>query len=545
MPTFSRRSLPAILLFFALSLTLRPCLAQREVRLTTASVLAQARAAIGYKSLTKSESWKISGRVKAYDLDTRFIMRFDTEGRFVERTEGALSETSGYDGKTAWQVDSTGMPVQLELGDLDASRTAYGVLTGRWLASDSPFRISLQSMGTNEKDVVLALTLDKGKMPATLTLDRSTWLPRTLQYQTVSNVQKWDYSDYRSVAGVQFPHRMVHTESILPTIYQIEGMWPGNSKDTISTEIRGNDPKVKDPSEFAYLSYAMPTYRPLDTRFKTDAPAQIEAKRAKTGHILVHPLVNGKDVGWFFLDTGAGAMVITPKVADSLGMPALGKIAADGIGGTVQGRFRKGSSFQLGGMTVQDPTYIELDLDFLAPAFDVKIAGICGYDVFQRAVVEMDIPNGSVWLYDPAKYTLPKQGDAKWRELYLQERNACVECTFEGNRKAIFKLDTGDAETVTFHAPTVTRLKLLEGRETRATQNGGVGGLVAAREGKIGWFKIGDYRFENPIAGFSLADKGAFTDIYTAGNVGATFLTPFRVVFDYPHKRIAFVKKTQ
>jgi hypothetical protein len=521
----SRRGLPAILVFFALNLCLRPCIAQGDKRLTAAGILAHARASIGYDALAEQKYWKISGHAKAYDLDTTFTIRFAADGRVVEKIDGTLGETSGYNGKVAWQVDSTGMPLRLELGDLDAFRTAYGVITGRWLAPDSPFRVSLQSLKSNENEIVLDLTFDKSKKPASLTLDRTTWLPKSLRYQTVSNVQKWDYSDYREEAGVRFPHRLVHTESILPTIYQIETMQP--------------------EKEVADNVFVMPSVRPSDTSFQSDAPARIEAKRARTGHILVHPLVNGKDVGWFFLDTGAGGMVITPKVADALGMSALGKIAADGVGGTVQGRFRKGNTFQLGGMTVRNPSYIELDLDFLAPAFDVKIAGICGYDVFQRAVVEMDIPNGVVSLYDPAKYSLPKPGGTKWRELYLQERNACIECAFEGNRKAIFKLDTGDADTVTFHAPTVTRLKLLEGRETTATQNGGVGGMVAAREGKIGWFEVGDYRFQNPTVGFSLADKGAFTDVYTAGNVGATFLAPFRVVFDYPHKRIAFVKKTE
>lgn len=47
-------------------------------------------------------------------------------------------------------------------------------------------------------------------------------------------------------------------------------------------------------------------------------------------------------------------------------------------------------------------------------------------------------------------------------------------------------------------------------------------------------------RFENPEVEFAGAGPGAFSDAYTAGNVGAGFLRAFRTAFDYGNKRVAF-----
>jgi hypothetical protein len=49
------------------------------------------------------------------------------------------------------------------------------------------------------------------------------------------------------------------------------------------------------------------TARPADTKWDASAPSRVEARRAASGHLLVHPLVNGQDVGWFLL-VGVGVL---------------------------------------------------------------------------------------------------------------------------------------------------------------------------------------------------------------------------------------------
>src|SRR5439155_736684 len=144
-----------------------------------------------------------------------------------------------------------------------------------------------------------------------------------------------------------------------------------------------------------------------------------------------------------------------------------------GVGGATTGSFRKGELFQLGPVTIERLTYLELDLAFLAPAFPQKIAGVCGYDLFARSIVSLRPSTGAVEIHDPSRFALR---GGRWQELFLHEKNAAVRCKFEGDRQEIFRLDTGAGDTVSFHAPAVQRLNLLEGRTTQPSRSGGVGG---------------------------------------------------------------------
>ncbi len=200
--------------------------------------------------------------------------------------------------------------------------------------------------------------------------------------------------------------------------------------------------------------------------------------------------------------------------------------------------FRKGERFQLGPLVMHAPIYGDLDLGFLQPAFGTRIAGIVGYDVLARCVAEIEPATSRIRIHDPARYEL---SGGQWEELVLHWNLACVRARFEGGREGLFRLDTGSTGTVTFHAPAVDQLGLLEGRELRAGSSGGVGGSAAAPQGVLAWFELGGQRFERPSVSFSRAETGTLSDPYTTGNIGQSFFEPFRLVFDYPHDRLALV----
>jgi hypothetical protein len=182
--------------------------------------------------------------------------------------------------------------------------------------------------------------------------------------------------------------------------------------------------------------------------------------------------------------------------------------------------------------------------DLIIRGFGREVAGTCGYDLFSRAVVELDAQENSLVLHDPEAYTLPS---GRWESLALNHKVPCVRCGFEGGREGLFQLDTGAANRdnllVVFHAPAVERLKLLEDRKVTPIQVGGVGGLVPARMGKITDFELGGHEFKNVTGLFMQSHEGALADPYTLGTFGGALLAPFKIVFDYPHRRIAFLEK--
>ncbi|HEY0035734.1 MAG TPA: hypothetical protein VGB66_03550, partial [Longimicrobium sp.] len=68
----------------------------------------------------------------------------------------------------------------------------------------------------------------------------------------------------------------------------------------------------------------------------------------------------------------------------------------------------------------------------------------------------------------------------------------------------------------------------------------GAGGSYREHVGTVEWIELGGRRFENVRSGFrleGLSREGG------AGNIGRRLMAPFTVVFDYPHRRVAFVPR--
>ncbi|HEV2705356.1 MAG TPA: aspartyl protease family protein [Pyrinomonadaceae bacterium] len=483
---------------------------------TAAETLARVRAAVGYERLRGHTNGVVAeGTTRFRGLDSNFTFLFAPDGRFRSDIEGPLGVISGFDGATGWQVDWSGMPHVLELEDLEVTQFHAWIHTGRWLAEDGPFAVSLVAEKTDDKQVALKLARKKGVLEALLFVDRATWLPKTVTREEGGG-EVMELSDYREALGFRLPHRLTRAVGGVTSIYEIR--------------------TVAAAKHDSRRRFEPMTKRPTDARWDGSVPARIEVRRVRSGHLLVHPLVNGKDVGWFILDSGASAMVIDLKVADQLGMPAFGEIVAVGAAGSTKARFRQGETFMLGPVTLKGTRYLELDLKFLTDAFGVPIGGICGRDLFMRAAVEIDMSTDSVAIHEPTRYRLE---GASWQELFFSGRNPVVRARFEGH-EGLFRLDTGAGQTVSMHTPAVERYKLLSGRETRASRSGGVGGSQASRAGKLAWFEFAGRRFEALDVEFAGTSEGAFSDVYTTGNIGTGILREFRIVFDYGNKRVAF-----
>jgi hypothetical protein len=515
MKTQARRALRLTCILVA---ALAPAAAAAQNVPTAAEVLARVRGAVGYGRLHgHSNGVAVEGTARYRGLDTKFSLLFTPDGRFRTEVAGPLGGVTGFDGAAGWEVDSTGMPRVLEFQDLELAQLDAWVYSSRWMAEDSPFAISLDASKTDDKQVALKLNLKQGVLEATIFVDRATWLPKTVRRRGSGGEEVMELGDYRDVMGFRFPHRFTRSVGGVTNAYEVR---------TVAAAPAGS-----------LARFERVTTRPNDARWDNAVAPSVEVRRARSGHMLVRPLVNGKEIGWFILDSGASAMVIDPKAADRLGLPALGEVIAVGAAGTVKARFRQGETFQLGPLTVNGTRYMEFDLEFLSRAFGVPVGGICGRDFFARAVVEIDITDESVAVHDPARYKLEGAG---WQELYFSGRIPAVRARFEGGREGLFRLDTGSGWTVSFHAPAVESLKLLAGRETRETHSGGVGGSAASRAGRLTWFELGGRRFEGVEVEFTGVREGAFSDVYTMGNIGAGLLREFRVIFDYGNKRAAF-----
>ncbi len=279
-----------------------------------------------------------------------------------------------------------------------------------------------------------------------------------------------------------------------------------------------------------------------ESSFDPAAPADLEIRRAATGHLLVRPGVNEHEAGWFIFDTGAGVCVVSTAHTEELGLQAIGQVDALGSGGSASKGLYRASTVTLGPITLRDHPIMTTDLSFLTPFLGQEVAGVIGYGVLSRCVAEIRVGNAQqpprIALHDPAVYTLV---GGEWSALVLHHRIPAVRARCE-DREGLFHIDTGANGWVTFNQPAVEQWSLLEGREVTDAQLGGVGGFVAAKKGTVAWFELSGLRQENITATFAIEAKGNFADPGLAGSIGGEMLRPFTLVLDYGQERIAFVR---
>lgn len=487
--------------------------AQTPTAATVADRLTDVRAALGTDAWARhGRGLRVTGPARLLGEEAEHALDARPDGAFALAVTGPLSTRGGFDGTTCWSVDWAGTPHVLELEDREEALLTTWMITGYWAAPDAPVEVTGDDEG-------LTVRLRPGSLGGRLALDPETHLPARLEREGPESAWALVFEGWREHDGVVLPGAVTFLE---------EGI-----------EARHLELETVEPAPDTLASpYEPPRAGPDDARFDPAVDAALESRRAPTGHLLVRARLGADEPSWWIFDTGAGAMCVDRKVADELGLERVGKVPVRGVGGVVEGAFRRGAPIVLGPMTMEAPVFVELELGFLDGPMGVPIAGVVGFGAFARCVAEVDMREGRAAIHDPAGYELR---DASWVPLSFTDRHPCVPARFEGDREGLFKIDTGAGSfTVTFHAHAVRELGLLEGRAVRDAAAGGVGGVVATRSGALEWFELGGHRFERPEVAFAVGDTGAFGNRYTTGVVGGRFLAPFVMITDYGHRRAAF-----
>lgn len=276
-----------------------------------------------------------------------------------------------------------------------------------------------------------------------------------------------------------------------------------------------------------------------EARFDPNTPAELEVKKARTGQLLVRPVVNGHPAGWFIFDTGAGIGCVTTSSVTELGLEQIGTIEAAGGGGTANAPVYRARELVLGPLHCADHPLMAVDLSFLEQHLGEKISGIIGFGLLSRCIAVIDLERGAVSLHDPAQYKLPR---GAWTALDLSRRTPIIKAVFEGH-EGRFQLDTGDNGHVVFCAPAVRKWKLLEQRDLTDNKLGGVGGFIAAKSGKLAKLEVAGLTIEDVPASFALEAKGTYAQTDRAGRLGAGVLRRFILVVDYGHQRMALLAR--
>jgi hypothetical protein len=371
--------------------------------------------------------------------------------------------------------------------------------------------------------VTLSVKIKNGVVGSKLFVDRATWLPTALFVEQAKGFLTLELKDYQKTLGFLFPHRL-----------------------KVNYDNSDREYKVKSVTEIPATNNLFRSLPPTgDATFDNGVPAELKIARGARdsdgtlGHAFVSPLIDGKEVGWFHFDTGADNMMIDNRIADDLKMPVIGESEAVAADGNVRKvTIRKGKTFQLGRVTIKDPIYIADDLSKMSAPPNEKRAGFIGYPLLARAIVEIIHGGEEIALYDPSTYRLNK---GKWQDLSLINYKPSIMARLEGNREGLFMLDTGHSRTVDINSKFSKEQKLLEGRKTVDETASSSGGNFKNTIGSLEWFEVAGYKFKNPRVSFRIAGVG-YEAQDVEGVVGREFMQPFIIVFNYPERRVAFIR---
>ena len=115
---------------------------------------------------------------------------------------------------------------------------------------------------------------------------------------------------------------------------------------------------------------------------------------------LVHVTINGRGPFLMALDTGASTTLLSPALAEAVGITTTQTAQLGGAGGTTAGGARIGRArIQLGGLTRDGQTVAVADV--LGPIRQVagaRIEGVLGADMFRSGRITIDYGTNRLWL---------------------------------------------------------------------------------------------------------------------------------------------------
>lgn len=491
-----------------------------------AAILARAKEASGGAAWDRLESGRMRAVLETSGLTGTVESWEDmTSGRGLSRyTLGPYSGADGFDGKIHWSQDPSGQ-VRREEGDdevLGGANEAYRRCLGYWYPDRWPAERTYE--GKKEEDgrqfEVVAIT-PKGGRPFQIWVDAESGLIDHMVEEAAVETQTTYLSDYRDVNGLTLP-------------FKVRGSNGETKYDQLVT-VESFEFNVALAADL----FAMPGPPPADYHFAEGRSSTAVPFHLINNHIYLDVRLNGKGPYRLLFDSG-GANVLTPTLAGELGLEPEGALQGRGVGEKSEDvGLVEVESLSVGDVTLSDQMFAVFPLEPFSEVEGVPQYGLIGYEVFKRFVVRLDYEKSRVTLSEPA--TFEYAGSGKTVPFKFNAHIPQVEGSIDGV-DGKFDLDTGSRASLTLLAPFVEKngLEPGSGAVVKAVTGWGVGGPARGRVIRMKSLRLGPIEVKDVVTDLSLQTKGAFTDPYVAGNVGAGVLKRFNLVFDYGRQTIVF-----
>ncbi|MBI2570617.1 MAG: aspartyl protease family protein [Candidatus Schekmanbacteria bacterium] len=437
---------------------------------------------------------------------------------------GPVAGAGGFDGKVSWSQDTSKQVLTHGDGeDYEAAvNEAYRRSLAYWFPERWPAAVTDGGEHSEgERRFLLVRITPRGGRPFEMWFDaQSLFLDRIVE-KGATNTRTTFAWDYRRVGGVMIPY--AHRSTNGDTKYD-------QLTTTQTTELNPSIDRAK---------LEVPAPPPRDFELANGAAAVSLPFELVNNHIFLAVRVNGRGPFRMLFDTG-GANVLTPTMASELGVATEGALQGRGVGEQSEDiGLAHVDKVEVGDLTIRDQVFYVIPLENLENVEGVGPFGLIGYEVFKRLVVRLDYERHLVTFTLPESFAY--RGGGTVVPFTFKDQIPQVDGELEG-LAGKFTIDTGSRASLDLHGPFVEmhNLKKKYSPKVEAVTGWGVGGGARSAVTRAGALKLGAVVVASPVTALSLQTKGAFTDTYVAGNVGAGILKRFNVTFDYGRQQIIF-----
>ncbi len=492
-------------------------------------VLERAKRAAGANEWDNIARLRLEGQLIQGELEGTFATIEElSSGRFYTTyTLGPLSGAEGFDGKQGWYQDQDGsVNVSTSRDVLESSANeAYRIARAYWYPERWPAEVRYDGeQQRGERRFHVVHLHPQGGRPFQMWIDAGTWLIDHTVEQTAMEPRTTFFSDYRNVSGIALPHlvRVSRGEQKYDQTVHLD--------------------RVELNPEVAAAKFEVPAEKMTDFAIAGDKDRAELPFELLNNHIYVKARLNGQPLN-LLVDTG-GANIITPTVAQSLGLESQGKLPGRGTGEkTVEVGLTRVDTLGLGDVEMRDQKFYVVPMEEMSRVEGVSFDGLVGYEVFKRFVVTIDYVDRRLILQRPESFEYRGGGTAV--PFVFEHHIPEVEDSIDGI-EGKFSIDTGSRGSLTLHGPFVEKHRLVEKYQpkVKALAGWGVGGGVSEHLLRAERLVLGEVEIPGPVTGLFTGTKGAGSDRYVAGNVGGGVLKRFTVTFDYK-RQLMYLEKNR
>ncbi len=272
-------------------------------------------------------------------------------------------------------------------------------------------------------------------------------------------------------------------------------------------------------------------------------------------NLIVLPIeVNGHELN-FLVDTGvANSIMFNLSVEDSLRLKNTEKIRLRGLGegGYIDAIRSSNNYFKIGKVVNGNHMiYLIPGKEFeLSSHMGININGIIGGDLFRDFIVDINYTTKRIKFYKHESYNYKTCKKCKAFDLEFYKEKPYINIAVQSNNDEQFDvkllIDLGGGDTLWLFDKSDEKITVPE-KSFDDYLGKGLSGNIYGKRSKIGKIIIGEYIFyEANVAYPNLSSiEKAYQFTERNGSLASEILKRFRIIIDYPHKKITFVKKSK